>query len=73
VVNPRKFNVLHGWPECVDGFIRVVKHTNQMDLVPIGGLVGPAIVVRENPASGGIDSIWLVNTHVDLDTYWTVC
>jgi hypothetical protein len=40
---------------------------NKMHIVPIGAMVGPAHLVRENTASGGIDSVWLANTHVDLD------
>jgi len=72
VVIPTKYNDLHGWADCVDGSIRVVKQTNIMHIMPIGAIVVPAHLVRENAASGGIDSVWLVNNHVDLDTYWTV-
>jgi hypothetical protein len=70
-VIPTKFKDLHGWADCVDGFIRVVQQTNKMDIVPVGGIFGPADMVRKNAVSGGIDSVWVVNTHVDLDTYWT--
>ena len=62
----------HGWADCVDGFIQVIKQTDKMHIVPVGGIFGPAHLVRENAASDRIDSIWLVNCHVDLDTYWTV-
>jgi hypothetical protein len=72
VVIPTKFKDLHGWADCVDGLIRVVKQTNKMNIVPVGAIVGPPYLVRENPALGGIDSVWLVNNLVDLDTYWTV-
>jgi len=72
VVIPTMFNDLHGWADCVDGFIQVVKQTNKMHTVPVGAIVGPAHLVRENAASDRIDSVWLVNNHVDLDTYWTV-
>jgi len=72
VVIPTKFKDLHGWADCVDRFIRVVKQTNKIHMVPIGAIVGPAHLVWENAALGGIDSVWLVNNHVDLDTYWTV-
>jgi len=72
VVIPTKYKDLHGWADCVDGFIRVVKQTNKMHIVPIGAIVGPAHLVWENAASDGIDCVWLVNNHVDLDTYWTV-
>jgi len=44
-----------------------------MQIVPVGAIVGPAHLVRENnSASDRIDSVWLVNNHVDSDTYWTV-
>jgi len=72
VAIPTKYKDLHGWADCVDGFIRVVKQTNKIHIVPVGAIVGPAHLVRENTASGGMDSVWLVNNYVDLDTYWTV-
>jgi len=72
VVIPTKFKDLHGWADCVDGFIRVVKQTNKMHIVTVGAIVGLAHLVQENAASRGIDSVWLVNNHVHLDTYWTV-
>jgi len=72
VVIPTKYKDLHRWPDCVDGIIRVVKQTNKMHIVPIGVIVGLAHLVRENAASGGMDSVWLLDNHVDLDTYWTV-
>jgi hypothetical protein len=72
VVIPTMFKDFHGWADCVDVFIRVVKQTNKMHIVPVGAIVGPAHVVRENAALGGIDSVWLVHDHVNLNTYWTV-
>jgi len=72
VVIPTKFKDHHGSADCVDRFIRVVKEMNKMHIVPVGAIVGPADLVWENAASGGIDSVWLVNNRVDLDTYWTV-
>jgi len=73
VVIPTKYKDPQGWANCVDGFIRVVKQTDKMHIVPVGVIVGPAHLVRENhAASDRIDSVWLVNNHVDLDTYWTV-
>jgi len=72
VVIRTKFKDPHGWADCVDGFIRVVKQTNKMHIVPVGAIVGPAHLVQENAASGGIDNLWLVNNHVDFDTYWNV-
>ena len=73
VVIPTKYQDPHGWTDCVDWFIGVVKQTDKMHIVPVGAIVGPAHLVRENnAASDRIDSVWLVNSHVDLDTYWTV-
>jgi hypothetical protein len=72
VVIPTMYKDLHGWAVCVDGFIRVVKQTNKMHIVPVEAIVGPAHLVWENAALGGMDSVWVVNSHVDLDTYWTV-
>jgi len=72
VVIPTKYKDLHSWVDCVDGFMWVIKQTNTMHIVPVGAMDGPAHLLRENAASGGIDSVWLVNNHVDLDTYWTV-
>jgi hypothetical protein len=72
VVIPTKLKDLHGWADFVDGFIWVVKQTTKMHIVPDGAIVGPAHLVRENAALGGMDSVWLVNYHVYLDTYWTV-
>jgi len=66
VVIPSKCNDPHGWADCVDGFIRVVKQTGKIHIVPVRAIVGPAHLVREkNAASDRIDSIWLVNNHVD--------
>jgi len=72
VVISTKYKDPHGWADCVDGFIRVVTQTEQMHVVPVGPIVGLAHLVRENAASERIKSVWLVNNHVDLDTYWTV-
>jgi hypothetical protein len=72
VVIPTQFIHLHGWADCIDRFILVVKQTRKMDILPIGAIVGLAHLVVGNAASGGIDCIRLLNNHVDLDTYWTV-
>ena len=72
VVIPTKYKDLHGWADCVDGFSWVVKPTDRMHIVPVGAIVGPAHLVRERAGSNKIDSIWLVNTHGDINTYWTV-
>jgi hypothetical protein len=49
-----------------------VKQTSKVHIVPVGATVQPAHLVQENAALGGINSVWLVHNHVDLDTYWTV-
>jgi len=73
VVIPTKYKDLHSWADCVDGFISVVKQTDKMHIVPVRAIVVPAHLVWEkNAASDRIHSVWLVNNHVDLDTYWTV-
>jgi hypothetical protein len=72
VVIPTKYNDPDDWADCIDGFIRVVKQTDMMHIVPVQAIVGPAHLVRDNAASDRIDSVWLVNNHVDLDPYWTV-
>jgi len=72
VVIPTQYKDPHGWADCVDGFIQVVKQTDMMHIVPVGAIVAPAHLVWENAASDRIDSVWLVNNHVDSDTYWTV-
>jgi len=43
-----------------------------MKILPVEGTVALAHLVRENAASDKINSIWLVNIHVDLDTYCTI-
>jgi len=69
VVIPTKYKDLHGWADCVDGFIRVVKQMSKLHIVPVGAIVGLAHLAWENAASGGMDSVWLENNHDDLDTY----
>jgi hypothetical protein len=71
VVIPTKFKDLHDWADFVDRFVRVRKETNQMHIVPVGAIVGQAHLVQKNAALNGMDSVWLVNNHVDFDTYWT--
>jgi hypothetical protein len=72
VVIRTKYKDPHRWAECVDRFIQVVKQTNKMRILPIGAIVGLADLMQENAALSGIDSVWLVNHLVDLDTHWTV-
>jgi len=72
VVIATKFKDPFGWADCIDRLIRVVKQTNIMHILPGGVIVGPPHMKWENAALGGIISAWLVNTHVNLNTYWTV-
>jgi hypothetical protein len=72
VVIPTKYKDLHDWAHCVQRFTQVAKQTNKMHIVPIGAIVGLAHLERGNAALGGMDSVWLVNHHVDLDSNWTV-
>jgi len=53
-----KFKDIHGWADCVDGFIRVVKLTDKIHIVPVGAIVGPAHLVPEIAASGDINSCY---------------
>jgi hypothetical protein len=68
-VIPTKYKDLHGWADCVDGFIQVVKKTDKIHIVLVRVIVGPAHLVRENAASDRVNGVWLVNNHFDLDTY----
>jgi hypothetical protein len=52
--------------------IRVVKQTDMMYIAPVRVIVGPAHLLRENATLDRIDSAWLVQHPVDLDTYRTV-
>jgi hypothetical protein len=54
--------------DCVDGFIWVLKQTDMIHIVPVEAIVGLAHLVWENVALNGIDSVWLENNRVDLDT-----
>jgi hypothetical protein len=72
VVVPTKYTDLHGWADCFDRFIRVVKQTDIIHIVPVGAIVGLEHWMRQYVALDRIDSVWLVNHHVDSDIYWTV-
>ena len=72
MVIPTMYKDPHGGGDWVDRFIRVVKQTDTMHIAPVGAIVGPANLGQENTALDKIDSVWLVNNHVALETYWTV-
>jgi hypothetical protein len=68
VVIPTKYKDFNCCADCVHGFIRIVKQINSTHIVSSGAVFVPAHLVGENAASGGIDSVWLVNDHVELNT-----
>jgi len=72
VVILTKYKNPHGWANCVDGFIRVVKEINMMHIEPVGAIVARAKLVPENTASDSIDCVRLVTYYGDFDTYVTV-
>jgi hypothetical protein len=45
VVIPTKYKDPHGWADCVDGFIWVVKQTDKIHIIPVGAIVGPEHLV----------------------------
>jgi hypothetical protein len=71
-VTPLNYKDPHGLTDCIDRFIQVVKPTDMMHIVSVGAIVQPVHLVQDNAASDRIDSVSLVNNHMDLDTHWTV-
>jgi hypothetical protein len=69
VVIPTNYKDLHGWADCVDRFIWVVKQMNKMHIVLVGAIVGPGHLLEEIAALRSIHSVQHVNNHVDLETY----
>jgi hypothetical protein len=55
----------HGWADCIDWFIQVVKKTDTMHIVSFSATVGLPNLAWENAASDWINSIWLINNNVD--------
>jgi hypothetical protein len=39
VVITTKYKDPHGWEDCIDGFIRGVKQTDKMHIIPVGAIV----------------------------------
>jgi len=72
VVILTKYKDPHSWAGFVDGFICIVKLTYMMHIVPVRAIVQPAHLFSGHAGSDRIDSIIVVNNHVDLDTYSTV-
>jgi len=71
-VIPTRYNDLHRLVDCVDAFIQVVQLTVTVHIGLIRAVVEWAHLEQENAALGCINSISLLNNHVDLDTYSTV-
>jgi hypothetical protein len=42
---PTKYKDPHGWADCVDRFIQVVKQTDMIHIVPVEAIVGLAHLV----------------------------
>jgi hypothetical protein len=72
VVIPTQYKDLHCWAYHISRYIPVVEDTDIMHIVPLGVFVGLAHLVRQHAVSDRVNGVWLVNNHVDLDTYWTV-
>jgi hypothetical protein len=72
VIIPTMFKDHHVWVECFHGFIRDVKETNKLHIAPVGAIIRAQYFGWEKAASDGIDCVWLVNAHVNSNTYWTV-
>jgi len=72
VVIPTQYNDPHGWADFVNRFIQVVRQTVKMHIVHVRAIVRLAHLVQEIAASHRINSVWLVNNYVHLDTHWTV-
>jgi len=69
-----KYQDLHCWADCADGFIQVVKQTNWMHPVYVRAMIGPKHLVPEIAASDRLGIVWLVHYDMDIDTnrteYW---
>jgi hypothetical protein len=57
VVIPTKYQVQHGWADCVDGFNWIVKLTEVRHIVCVEAIVEPLHLVRDSAISDGLDSI----------------
>ena len=63
------FQHYSGDPQEVDGLIRVVRATGP-HVFAIDPIEGPAHLFPESGTNTGGGAIWIVNSQVDLDTYW---
>ena len=60
-----------GDPQEMDGFIRIIKAI-ELDVFAIQWIEGPAHLLPESGTNTGGGSLWIINSQVDLDTYWDV-
>ena len=59
-----------GNPEVVDGYIRVIKAAGP-HVFAVDRIEGPCHLLPVSRSTGS-GSVWIINNHVDLDTYWDV-
>jgi len=73
VVIPTKYKDPHGWADCIDWFIWVIKKTDKVHNIPVGAIVGAAHLVQDNNAAlDRINNVWLVYNNLDFDISWTL-
>lgn len=65
VVIETKYKHLHGWANCVDSIIQVVKLATKMHLMSISVIVDLAHLVQHNAGADRIDGIRLEYNYVE--------
>ena len=70
MVIPTQYNDYYGRADCIDVVIQVAKQTEIIQFVPVGAIAGLEYLVPDNATLNMIDCVWLVNNHMELDTYW---
>ena len=60
-----------GDPQEVNRYIRVFKAKGP-HVFAIDQIEGPAHLVPKSRTNPGSGSVWIINSQVDLDTYWDV-
>ena len=55
----------------MDGFIRDINAIGP-HVFAIDRIKGPAHLLPESRTNTGSGSVWIINSQVDLDTYWDV-
>jgi hypothetical protein len=64
-VIPTKYKEVDSWAKCIVRFIQIVKQMTKMNAVPVRAIIGLVHLLRDNAASSSINSVWLLNIHVD--------